>query len=180
MGTSGNLWELMGIIMRVSALQGVFTYRFFHTNAFFTLCVFSLQVVYRLRVFAARRFFVAYFTLRVFFTQCFGDYREFSRCIFHTTGRFFVAYFTLQDVFSLGISHCRAFFRCVFYTAGRFSLCILCCVTVYCRVLLHFLSQCMHFIRQSTLFLRHNIRMFIKPQRVFHSVSIQLIEYYYT
>ena len=108
MGTCGNLWELVGTYGNLRDLVGTYgnlwesSCMFLRCKVFFQ-CVFSMQVVFTLCVFTARRFYIACFRCKAFF-----------RCVFYTAGRFFVVYFTLQGVFSLCILCVDTFYCHIF------------------------------------------------------------------
>ena len=165
-GTYGNLWEVMGIFCVFFALQGVFSQCFLHCWAFFrcVFCaagcffhnVFSLSVVFTLRVFAASRFCTTFFTLQDVFRCAFRAMSHFSLCVF-AARRFFVVHFVL----------CRVF-RYAFSALSRFSLCILCYVAFSLRlcVLCRDFASCFDTFSEPWTTLLVPMQTFPKPQYV--------------
>ena len=130
-------WEVMGIFVRVFALQGVFSLCILHCWAFFRCVYHTAERFFSLRFFDARRFLHCVFSLQVVFSQRFFIHcRAFFvvhftllsrvfRCVFSLQGVFFVVHFVLCRVFALCILCCIAFSLRVVYF-------VLCCVFASC------------------------------------------------
>ena len=114
-GTDGNLWELMGtlcvaracisarlmrcgVLRYISALQSVFTLRFYILLRVLH-CAFALRDVFTLRFCVARCFYTTFLRCKAFFSVAF------LRC-----KAFFAYVFALQGIFTLRFCEASRFY----------------------------------------------------------------------